>query len=678
MRKTILLLTILSILSALYANDSILNRYVILREKECYGHNNSENSIDRIHEDRLSLEATLSGKAGLLDEIIALSAIEKSLCMPLISALSQKNRSSLNPDKVLNEKISKLIRENPVNPPEIEISDLYFFDKNGKKIAFDQTPNDYIQYPVIKDELRIRALSTSEVDEIPVILTLKYTTEVIEKAVILQRSQQSGEIFEKTLSISSLFPFWPGLNGNPVKDGIREFTTISGVTSFIMHDSAEAFRNRMTEYGFTERDNSISGGNYEKLYPDANDRDITCGGTSIIMLYFGDNKYHQVSARNTADWLYFIGHGNHRSGAIWTEKYGDSYLHYILPPPQPDLLPWEGEIELAVLASCSVLDINDYNFNYPMEHDSSPGKYWARLKGMTLLGFNAVVISPSYTEISDFMSSEEVLVYPEQYWLATKMNDYCVCAVSKNNDYYYWQENSPFDLPVVQYELRIIPESEWIITQPDPTRYSFSTEYILKQLNNMKRKSVSQSKVLRSLQNILTMLKTQQNMKACEALERLHVFGDDKRFMKALNLSLYRYWDEGDKKNNYHDNLLKAMKEFESISKDSSCYSIPAKFMTALILGKQNDPKQLGYYKKIMRENPEVSDEAKLGEIVYYYNQCMFKKAIELAEKMIEHGSGDYYSALKAFIKNAEEALNTNFTAKRNIFDIIRNKGVEK
>ena len=87
---------------------------------------------------------------------------------------------------------------------------------------------------------------------------------------------------------------------------------------------------------------------------------------------------------NQADYFYYSGHGNHRWGMV------DDFE----PSAVSDY--WQRDLNCAIFAGCSVLDINDYNNNFlnsdgvwdPENHSASPGKLWEAKGPNVLLGYN--------------------------------------------------------------------------------------------------------------------------------------------------------------------------------------------------------------------------------------------------------------------------------------------------
>ena len=111
--------------------------------------------------------------------------------------------------------------------------------------------------------------------------------------------------------------------------------------------------------------------------------DVDVGGTRSVI--------RQIQEQ--ADIFYYSGHGSHDGG----------YLLGIGEPGEVswgsqvsagDVAPYWADIDTAIIAGCSVLDIGDYNWNFPL-NNTSPGKQWATTGATWYLGYNAWAPSDS-------------------------------------------------------------------------------------------------------------------------------------------------------------------------------------------------------------------------------------------------------------------------------------------
>ena len=100
-------------------------------------------------------------------------------------------------------------------------------------------------------------------------------------------------------------------------------------------------------------------------------------GCELISVAYGGATSAKRQIMNQADIFYFSGHGNHNTGTIQS---GFS--------PQMAAQYWCDDLDCVIIAGCSVLDINDYNNNFPgLAHLLSPGKAWEQTGPNILLGY---------------------------------------------------------------------------------------------------------------------------------------------------------------------------------------------------------------------------------------------------------------------------------------------------
>ncbi len=100
-------------------------------------------------------------------------------------------------------------------------------------------------------------------------------------------------------------------------------------------------------------------------------------GCEVVSVEYGGVRSPKRQIMNQADYFYFSGHGNHDGNALQGGL-------------KPSMLQgsWRGDLDCAILAGCSVLDINDYNGHFPGDsHFVSPGKAWERVGPKTMLGY---------------------------------------------------------------------------------------------------------------------------------------------------------------------------------------------------------------------------------------------------------------------------------------------------
>ncbi|MBR3085663.1 MAG: hypothetical protein IKH04_04595 [Kiritimatiellae bacterium] len=100
-------------------------------------------------------------------------------------------------------------------------------------------------------------------------------------------------------------------------------------------------------------------------------------GCELISVAYGGATSAKRQIMNQTDIFYFSGHGNHNTGTIQS---GFS--------PQMAAQFWCDDLDCVIIAGRSVLDINDYNNNFPgLAHLLSPGKAWEQTGPNILLGY---------------------------------------------------------------------------------------------------------------------------------------------------------------------------------------------------------------------------------------------------------------------------------------------------
>jgi hypothetical protein len=133
---------------------------------------------------------------------------------------------------------------------------------------------------------------------------------------------------------------------------------------------------------------------------------------------------------------------------------------------EPEDVLWNKEMKIAILAGCSVLDINDYNQNGKysvMDGALTPGERWNQTGPQFLLGYNHT--APSDEQNSDLIASNWATNRSSEgiamAWMnANDNSNGCnACAIEKNTMYYYFHPTSI--LGISWYTLKQIPVSEW-------------------------------------------------------------------------------------------------------------------------------------------------------------------------------------------------------------------------
>ncbi|MEO5714178.1 MAG: hypothetical protein ABIT37_11880 [Luteolibacter sp.] len=108
------------------------------------------------------------------------------------------------------------------------------------------------------------------------------------------------------------------------------------------------------------------------------------GGAVYVQAQMAHTRSKRRLYRNQADILYISSHGMSKDGSIASVV--------------PGTVDWKDDLDIAILAGCSVLDINDYNGNYDNDGDGKTevgpaahvfsGEQWAVTGPKTLLGYN--------------------------------------------------------------------------------------------------------------------------------------------------------------------------------------------------------------------------------------------------------------------------------------------------
>jgi hypothetical protein len=182
---------------------------------------------------------------------------------------------------------------------------------------------------------------------------------------------------------------------------------------------------------------------------------VMAGGAEIITAEIKGAISRRRQIANQADVFYYSGHG---------QPGGNLAIGAILPED----VKWDKEMKIAILAGCSVLDINDYNQNgrYSVPDGAlTPGERWNQTGPQFLLGYNHV--APSDEQNSDQIVTNWAANHASQgvamAWM--KANDRRgarnACAIEKDAIYYYFHRHPVFPNLYSRYELRQVPANQW-------------------------------------------------------------------------------------------------------------------------------------------------------------------------------------------------------------------------
>ena len=143
---------------------------------------------------------------------------------------------------------------------------------------------------------------------------------------------------------------------------------------------------------------------------------------------------------NQADAFYFSGHGGHHDGKV---NGGCSNEHF---GPQEIATYWGEDLDCAIIAGCSVLDVNDYNGNFGgAEHCVSPGKSWESTGPSILLGYNYIAPGDKGGApkriVQSWIANRLALGDAEAWMNANKVNHaWNACVIEKNSKYIYFKK----------------------------------------------------------------------------------------------------------------------------------------------------------------------------------------------------------------------------------------------
>lgn len=164
---------------------------------------------------------------------------------------------------------------------------------------------------------------------------------------------------------------------------------------------------------------------------------LQSGGVEIILAEYFSRQSHKRQLMNQADYLYYSGHGYHASASLEAGAPSDLDAY------------WDKDLDVVVIAGCSVLDINDYNNNFtnPVEHVRSPGEDWEPLGPGYFLGYNYEAptdLQNSDSIITDWCNNRESDGNIEAWGDANfNSNGRHACAIEAGEDYYYFNKVAP-------------------------------------------------------------------------------------------------------------------------------------------------------------------------------------------------------------------------------------------
>lgn len=198
---------------------------------------------------------------------------------------------------------------------------------------------------------------------------------------------------------------------------------------------------------------------------------ISGGAMYTALRLAGGSGETRALCHETTAWLYLSVHGWHSasgsypSGCIETVDGNGAGQHEFVIPED---VKWSG-MKFVIIAGCSVLDINDYNENFPVEDRAdSPGKRWADTGPDLLLGYNCggPADTPNGRNIIDrFFGSNPVEANNEARvieWRGANAKEkaWNACAIIPTVAYYYFDYNK-FLGGTLTAEWIPVPRASW-------------------------------------------------------------------------------------------------------------------------------------------------------------------------------------------------------------------------
>ncbi len=156
-------------------------------------------------------------------------------------------------------------------------------------------------------------------------------------------------------------------------------------------------------------------------------------GREILMVAYDGMESARCQIMNQADYFYYSGHGYHSTANLqgnFTPVMARAY--------------WNRDLDVAIIAACSIFDINDYNGNYPgVAHTASPGKAWEQTGPAILLGYNHVApgdAGGAPERIMQFWVANRSSLGDVDAWMAANAsnNAWNACAIIKDQKYLYF------------------------------------------------------------------------------------------------------------------------------------------------------------------------------------------------------------------------------------------------
>lgn len=160
-------------------------------------------------------------------------------------------------------------------------------------------------------------------------------------------------------------------------------------------------------------------------------------GREVVCAEYGGVRSHRRQVMNQADVFYFSGHGAHASGELQGRLSAATAGKW-----------WNRDLDVAVIAGCSVLDVNDCNGNYPdpVEHGTSPGKKWEQSGPSVLLGYNYYAPADAggaSARIVRAWAARRTSMGDVDAWMKANADNraWNACAIVKGEKYVYFRKH---------------------------------------------------------------------------------------------------------------------------------------------------------------------------------------------------------------------------------------------
>lgn len=165
---------------------------------------------------------------------------------------------------------------------------------------------------------------------------------------------------------------------------------------------------------------------------------LKAAGCEIILASYGNVDSEKRQIMNQADYFYYSGHGSHYANTIQGNFSPLDVSGY-----------WNRDLDVVIIAGCSVLDINDYNSHYEgSEHGLSPGMAWEQAGPSVLLGYNYYAPSDASGAPASIMATwvdNRAVMGDISAWMHANdnKNGRNACAIEKGSAYHYFHKVMP-------------------------------------------------------------------------------------------------------------------------------------------------------------------------------------------------------------------------------------------